>query len=440
MRIIRLGVLMAFLMVKALCASSQTRMIVMTDLGGSDPDDTQSFVHLLVSLDEVELAGIISQHAWVPYGTGAVGLINGLIDGYEQCLPNLRVHSKKFPDASYLRSIVKVGQSEAAMKGIGDGKDSEGSEWIIREVDKKDSRPLWISAWSGLNTLAQALWKVQKTRSEEELARFISKLRVYDVLGQDDAGAWIANTFPNLIYIRNSEIYGWGPSDEWIKANVQNKGVLGEMYPDRIWASEGDSPAFMYCLSNGLNEPERPDWGGWGGRFGTIRKEQMRGMDWVAKNGLDESRYDPYYMIPSAPEGSLGIIRWKDAIYNDFAARMQWSVSSKFNESNHHPVAFIGKDKTKRIIEKRVKKGGVVKLNSSKSYDPDGDTMSWKWIYYKDASSFDGDVVLDKTSDSVCEISIPENSEGKTIHIVLELTDNGVPALTSYRRVILYVQ
>ena len=110
------------LLLKTLCASAQTRMIVMTDIGGSDPDDAQSFVHLLVSLDEVELAGIISQHAWVPYGTGAVKLINELIGGYEKCLPNLRIHSKRFPSAAYLRSIVKVGQSESAVKGIGHGK------------------------------------------------------------------------------------------------------------------------------------------------------------------------------------------------------------------------------------------------------------------------------------------------------------------------------
>lgn len=440
MKIFKIGAVIALWMSAAFGASSQTRMIVMTDIGGSDPDDTQSFVHLLVSLDEVELAGIISQHAWVPYGAGAMDLIGGLIDGYEKCLPNLRVHGGKFPDASYLRSIVKQGQSEAALRGVGDGKDSEGSELIIWEVDRKDPRPVWISAWSGLNTLAQALWKVRSTRSREELNRFVSKLRVYDVLGQDDAGAWIANTFPELVYIRNSEIYGWGPSDEWIKANVQTRGVLGAMYPDRIWASEGDSPAFMYCLSNGLNMPEHPEWGGWGGRFDTVRKEGMRGMDWVAKNGLDESLHDPYFMIPPAAEGSMAIIRWKNAIYNDFAARMQWSVSSVREGANHHPVACIGRDRTKRVVEKRADSGKVIRLDSSKSYDPDGDAMTYRWSYYKEASSFDGDVTLDNASGSICEIGIPADASGKTIHIVLELTDNGSPALTSYRRVVLHVK
>lgn len=205
-----------------LCSSllAQTRMIVMSDIGGSDPDDTQSMVHLLVSLDRVELEGIVSQHAWVPYGNGAVTLINQVIDAYEEVYPNLQVHSKKFPTASYLRSVVKVGQAEAAMHGVGDGKDSEGSEWIIKTIDKDDDRPVWITAWSGLNTLAQALWKVSHTRTAEQVERFVSKVRVYDVLGQDDAGAWIVKNYPNLIYIRNTEIYGWPPSDEWVRKNV----------------------------------------------------------------------------------------------------------------------------------------------------------------------------------------------------------------------------
>lgn len=191
----------------SLCGFSQTRMIAMSDIGGSDPDDTQSLVHLLVSLDDVELEGFVSQHAWVPYGTGALSLINRLIDGYEKVLPNLRVHSAAFPSAEYVRSVVKQGQPEAAMHGVGAGKDSEGSEWIIAVVDRKDPRPVWIAAWSGLNTLAQALWKVSHTRTRKQVEAFVRKIRVYDVLGQDDAGAWITKNYPDLIYIRNTSIY-----------------------------------------------------------------------------------------------------------------------------------------------------------------------------------------------------------------------------------------
>ena len=40
-----------------------------------------------------------------------------------------------------------------------------------------------------MNTLAQALWKVSRTRTPEEVEAFVSKIRIYDILGQDDAGA-----------------------------------------------------------------------------------------------------------------------------------------------------------------------------------------------------------------------------------------------------------
>ena len=128
-------------LVPGLYGFSQTRMIAMSDIGGSDPDDTQSLVHLLVSLDQVELEGFISQHAWVPYGKGAMSLIHKIIDGYETVLPNLLIHHKNFPSAEYLRSVVKQGQTEAAMHGVGEGKDSEGSEWRMDYHYSRQKRP-----------------------------------------------------------------------------------------------------------------------------------------------------------------------------------------------------------------------------------------------------------------------------------------------------------
>lgn len=93
-------------------------------------------------------------------------------------------------------------------------------------------------------------------------------------------------------------------------------------------------------------------------------------MDFVKRNGLDETAYDPYYMIPSAPEGGEAIIRWKNEIHNDFAARMQWSITPDYSNANHHPLAAIGKDISTRIVNRTVKPGERVTLNAEKSYDP----------------------------------------------------------------------
>ena len=45
------------------------RVIVSTDIGGTDPDDFQSMVHLLVCADRFDLEGLISS----PYGPGPQG-------------------------------------------------------------------------------------------------------------------------------------------------------------------------------------------------------------------------------------------------------------------------------------------------------------------------------------------------------------------------------
>ena len=417
--------------------AEKTRVIVTTDIGGSDPDDQQSLVHLLTLLDRVDLEGFIYQHAWVSFNKGnEVKVVDGVLKAYEKVWSNLCVHSNGFPDVQILRSLVKHGQQEAAMAGVGDGKDSPGAELIIQIVDKDDPRPVWIAAWSGMNTLAQALWKVKQTRTEAEVRKFVEKIRVYDILGQDDAGAWMVTEFPELIYIRNKEVYGWPPSDTWFKENVQSVGELGKQYPNRIWATEGDSPSFLYVIANGLNYPEHPDWGGWGGRFDTEKKEGIRSMDWVVKSNLDETKYDPYLMLGSSSEGSNAIRRWANDINNDFAARMIWTTTYRYEEANHHPIAVVGKDKTTDAIYKAVKAGKVIQLDASRSNDPDGDQLTYEWIFYQEPSSFKGKLEFDKGQRKI-SIAVPMEAKGKNIHLILRITDNGQPALTSYRRVIL---
>lgn len=418
--------------------AERSRVIVMSDIGGSDPDDQQAFVHLLTLLDRIDLEGFIFQHAWVSYNKGnEVNVTNHVLRAYEEVIPRLRKHSDGFPETETLRKLIRHGQTEAAMKGVGEGKDSPGSELIIETVDRNDERPVWIAAWSGLSTLAQSLWKVKQTRTAEEVQKFVSKIRVYDILGQDDAGAWIVTQFPDLLYIRNTAVYGWAPSDEWTTPNVQAVGPLGKEYPNRIWATEGDSPAFLYFVDNGLNFPEHPDWGGWGGRFALEKKAGIRSMDWVAKNGLDETKYDPYYMLGASEEGGSAISKWKEDIYNDFAARMQWSITEDYNDANHHPIAAIGRDKSTSAVHKTVKAGKVLRLDASRSTDPDNDELSHQWIFYKEPGTYRGNLDL-QASQGKLSVLLPPEAKGCTIHLILRVSDNGQPSLTDYRRIIVH--
>ena len=420
--------------------NNHTRMIVTTDIGGSDPDDIQSLVHLMVMLNDVDLVGIISQHAWVPYGTGAVDVIENVIGAYEKALPNLLIHDTDYPDANTIRSMVKKGQPNAAIACVGEGKDSEGSEWIIKMVDKKDKRPIWIAAWSGMNTLAQALWKVSHTRSPKDVEKFVSKLRVYDILGQDDAGAWIAKNYPQLTYIRNKEVYGWPKDDDWYRKNVQEKGPLGKVYASRIWATEGDTPSFLYCIENGLNSPEHIDFGGWGGRFSTFKKENIESRDWVKKSHLDEMQYAPYLMHGASEEGNGAITRWAEDIHNDFKARMLWTVTNDYSRANHHPVAVIDNDKSRRIITMTARSGKEILLDAGKSYDPDGDSIVYNWQFYKEPSSYKGNLQFKGRNTPSLRLFVPDDAKGKTIHVILKVADNHTTPLFAYRRVVINVR
>ncbi len=421
-------------------SQNHTRMIVTTDIGGSDPDDIQSLVHLMVMLNDVDLEGVISQHAWVPYGTGATEIIESVIDAYEKVLPNLLVHDNKYPDANAIRKMVKMGQPQAAMACVGEGKDSEGSEWIIKVVDKKDTRPVWIAAWSGMNTLAQALWKVSHTRSPKDIDKFVSKLRVYDVLGQDDAGAWIAKNFPQLTYIRNKAVYGWPKDDEWYKKNVQEIGPLGKVYASRIWATEGDTPSFLYCIDNGLNVPEHIDFGGWGGRFSTTKENNIESMDWVRKNNLDEMQHAPYLMHGASEEGNRALTRWTEDIHSDFKARMLWTVTNDYSKANHHPVAIVNNDKSRQTITVTAKSGKEMLFDAAMSYDPDGDTLKYDWQFYKEPSSYKGNLQLLNHDMPCMRLFIPDDARGNTIHVILKVTDMNRSALCSYRRIIIEVK
>lgn len=412
---------------------TRPRIINTTDLG-ADPDDEQSLVRQFVMANEYDIEGLIVSTGCWKKSQSSTEMLDKIVDAYADTYPNLTVHSTDFPTPDYLRSVTAMGQLGYGMSDVGAGKDSAGSNLIIESVDRDDPRPVWAMCWGGCNTIAQALWTVKQSRSEEALAQFVSKLRVYDVLGQDDAGTWIAKTFPDLLYIRATGIvYGWQPSDEWLAEHVQSHGPLGAVYPNRQWASEGDTPAFLHVYPNGLNDSSDVSQGGWGGRFEAEKKAGIRGMRCMEDEDAD---YDPYHMHGDAAEGATSINRWKAAIENDFEARMDWSISDSYEDANHHPVAVLNGDESRNILEQSVEAGAQLSLSASGSRDPDGDALTYHWYIYEEASSYAGPVQIVDQNGVDAFLYIPADATGQDLHIVLEVTDAGSPALTTYRRAI----
>lgn len=116
------------------------------------------------------------------------------------CLPRFS-RAWLAPTTNALLSVVRAGRAEVGMVGVGEGKASDGSRHLIAVVDRPDPRPIWVTVWRGANTLAQTLCDVRATRSFDEVERFVSKLRVYTISDQEDAGAWLRREFPSLSYI-----------------------------------------------------------------------------------------------------------------------------------------------------------------------------------------------------------------------------------------------
>ncbi|TWT35090.1 hypothetical protein KOR42_52160 [Thalassoglobus neptunius] len=420
-----------------LVANDKPRIITTTDLG-ADPDDEQSMVRLLVSANEFDIEGLIVSTGCWKKSQSDTKMLDKLVDAYGKCFNNLSVHAKGFPSVDHLRSISVMGQRGYGMSDVGDGKDSPGSDLIIASVDKDDPRPVWVGAWGGANNVAQAIWKVRATRSKEELSRFLSKLRVFDILGQDDAGAWIARNFPEVLYIRATGVYGWQPpkNGDYQRDDIQSHGPLGAVYPDTKWATEGDTPALLHVYPNGLNDPDQVDQGGWGGRFDLTKKPRIRSM----KPVTNEGQFDPYLMFGNSADGAKAIKRWSTGYDNDFAARMDWSITSKYEDANHHPVAVVNGDTSRRILQVTAAPGSTVDLNAVGSSDPDKDPLTFAWSFYKEPSSCKEAVEIEDASAASSKVTVPENAAGKSIHIVLELHDGGEPSLYAYRRVIINVQ
>lgn len=450
----------------SVCKAQQAdklRVMVLTDIE-NEPDDTQSLIRFLTYSNTWDVEGLIATTSVHKKDKPAPEKIRELINAYGKVRNNLLLHEKGFPEEKYLLDIVKSGYSGFGMAAVGAGKDSEGSNWIVNALNKKDTRPLYVTVWGGANCLAQALWTIKMTRTPKAAEQLISKLRVYTISDQDDAGPWIRKTFPNLFYIVSPGYHAAGAyhystwagisgdkfhgrftgadfnivNNPWLDDNVRNNhGPLGALYPITKFMMEGDTPSILGLINNGLSDPEHPDYGSWGGRYELYTPRTQKWFYEPETRPIWSDAVDEVIGVDSNYHTSnkATIWRWRDAYQNDFAARMDWTVKS-FKEANHPPTAVLG---TPAGLE--AKSGETVTLSAKGSTDPDGDMLSYEWFYYGEAGSYkmkDQLEIKDKRN-IIVSIVAPKVAQPETIHIILKVTDDGKPQLTRYQRVILSV-
>ncbi len=182
------------------------RIVIMSDIGDCnvEPDDMESAIRLFSYADQFEIEAFMTTVGWNcdPYPQEWGKVLEQVIDAYGVDVENLRKRSSQtaflsldeengkqkmgyWPSVDYIRSRAIAGSHRGGIGVIGEGNDSPGSNFLIQLADEDDDRPIWVAAWGGANTLAQAIWRVQQTRTEKELKTFLHKFRLYTITDQD---------------------------------------------------------------------------------------------------------------------------------------------------------------------------------------------------------------------------------------------------------------
>lgn len=450
----------------------KNRYIVLTDINPSylpwaEKDDIQSLIRLFLYTNEIDLEGIIlCSSCFVKKGGGkrALALVRRILKAYGAVKPNLDRHSDGYPSMERLKKILCLGIPSYG-RAPGDGfagekyMDNPGVRRIIEAVDDPDPRPVWIGLWGGANTLAQAIWQVGQTRSLLELNAFLSKIRIHSISDQDNSAKWIREQYGNrLFYIvtpsdgtvsgakdyfravwpgisadrnRHGSEDGIRPggfagadtdmiSAQWLKKYIRSKGPLGRQYPKTVFIMEGDTPAFLGLIPNGLNVPECPDYGGWSGRYRQVVSPEGTPV-WV---GEADDVLGRDGVMHHSPQASLW--RWRSGFQYDFAARMEWTLTDKFIQCSHAPVVRV--NVPERI---QVRSGDTIVLDAGNSKSPDGMSLEFRWFWYPET-----DNVLEKThltGENTARVSIDFCGTG-VFHLVLEVKGARTYPLCRYKR------
>lgn len=432
--------------------------------------------------------------------TGTETIQEKVIPAYAEVYQNLLRHDPSYPSPETLLSKVKIGNIvfEGEMS-----QDTDGSNLIKSLLlDEQDPRPVYLQVWGGPNTVARALASIEEqfntTAHWAQIKAAVSRKAVIMSSGFQDATYvdYISVVWPQIrvenldagyalwAYNCNStgqgnirgdpdyNLYFTGP---WTQANIE-MGPYGSLYrswldgqhmpgdQEDVWGnrtaalivqpwcpplepyaflSEGDNVAYFPLLTTGIQDPANPNLGSWGGRayqnstspdlWLTVPAEEAQNG-----NGTEITLYTDY--------------RWVGAIQNDFAARMQWTVTSEYSEGNHAPSVRIaggrgyyygngnGHNGYNGYATVPARAGSSVSLAAQVS-DPDGDHVTVTWWQYFEEGTYPGEVAITTSSQGTrAVIAVPADAKvGQTISIILQGVDNGDFPLTRYDRVFIRI-
>lgn len=442
------------------------RVFVATDMS-NEPDDQMSLVRFLTYANEFDIQGIAGSTSIHKNDSVDEATIREVISAYGNVTVNLNAHvpaSAPYPSADTLLSKITIGHPVYGLAALKLNL-SDAASALVEVVDNSPE-PTWFLAWGGTAILAESLNHVSSTRSPNATTSFVSKLRVYAISDQDDAGPWLRLHYPQLFYIVSLHAMSdyaratWngisgevfrpadrgGPNsslitNEWLDDHVRSVGELGKHYPYYDFIMEGDTPSFFPLIKNGLGDPEHPEWGNWGGRYKLIDRSGANSRVYSDATDFAEGVDGEGHLSNHA-----SIWRWRQAYQFDFANRMQWTLDSDYSKHNHAPVAIVN-EVCDGILQLNYRLNDTISLDASDSWDPDNDDLSFEWFHYRDVIQEMSGAVTKSVSSKNITIT-PTNDAGSVVDITplanlvshRRSEETGFGLLTSDRLYTLYSQ
>lgn len=300
-------------------AGERYRVLISTDIGGSDDDDIQSLVHLLMYADLFDVEGLVSS----PPGAGRMHDVLEVIDVYARDYPRLHAQSPRYPAPDTLRTVTKQGAVDAA-PASGWSEPTEGSRWIVEQARRPDPRPLYVLVWGAITDVAQAVHDAPDIKG---------RLRVYFIASwnqqQDRAAFAYLDTQHRDLWLVHADttFRGWymggnqsGDLDNarFVREHVCGHGALGDYFcglspalgPNSAGRIKmGDTPSVGYLLRGNPNDPTGESWGG---RF--VPHPEGRPRWWV-----DDP--DPAWRVADRP-GAGTVSQYREQFLRDWQRRM----------------------------------------------------------------------------------------------------------------------
>jgi hypothetical protein len=418
-------------------ATERLRVMIETDAGG-DPDDEQSLVRFLLYANEWDVEGIIctlpkarDKENLNPERTG-LGIVRRQLKAYGECYPSLVKHDRRYPTMDYLWQRTVAGYDGA-----------DGVKRILAAADAEDPRPIWFCNWgtghdSDESSLKLALDRVLKERGPMGYAKFKDRFRLSsaDKFGDHTRRdppwkIWVDTFRPELEgkrwYHRFSALTAKAGGFDLKRDVLTGHGPLGALYPTNtgLPQKEGDTMTFLYLAPTGMNQPMEPTWGSWAGSYGLNEKESPRPYYWANQKDSWEG----------TTHRDNTLKRWAVHLQNDFRTRLNWCVALA-GKANHPPVPHCQGDDTGKILFVEARVGRPWTLSAAGTTDPDGDRFRVRWYLYPEAGTYGGKASISEDTSMKAMLHVPDDAAGKTLHVILEVTDEGEPPLTRYRRIV----